>query len=191
MRRISFAVAALLLAATALAIDTRSHPITIALLAPAEKWPDPRDGRDFLSFRRSLAGELRSLGYDAFLRDETIKDFGPDSRPLADYYVEVVDAGGTLPRNAVAVGAGPVDVGVGVTHVGAAVNLYDGRTTQLMETVDPRDRSALVTPVSLGLSGRSFFAAIALPFVEWAQGRNAMRLLARDAAHEIDKALRH
>src|SRR5438045_249220 len=135
MRRMIFAVAALLAAATAYAIDTTHHPVTIALLAPAEKWPEPRDARDFDSFRGRLKSELRALGYDAFLRDETIKDLGPESHPVADYYVEVVGAGAAA-RPAVAVGAGPVDVGFGIGHVSAAINVYDAHDVKLIETVD-------------------------------------------------------
>ena len=188
MRRMILAVA-LLAAATAYAIDTTHHPTTIALLAPAEKWPDPRDGRDFDAFRTRLKDELNALGYDAFLRDDTIKDFGPDRRPVADYYVDMVGAGGAA-RPAVAVGAGPVGVGFGIGHLAASLNIYDGRSVKLIDTVDPHKRTTVVTPVSFALGGRSFFTVMAMPIFEWAQNRNALRLLAHDAARQIDEALR-
>jgi hypothetical protein len=89
----------------------------------------------------------------------------------------------------VAVGAGPVDVGVGVAHVGASINIYDARTVTLIETFDPARKATIVAPRAV-FAGRSFFAALAMPFVGWAQGRNAMRTLAHDAARQIDEALR-
>ena len=179
---------ALLTAATAYAIDTTHHAVTIALLGPAEKWPDPRDGRTFDAFRDRLKGELRALGYDAFARDETIKDFGPDTHPIADYYVEVVGAGGSAyPIGGVV--AGPVGVGLGVSHVAASLNLYDARTIALIETIDPRKRSTLVSPVAFNVSGHPF-TILAMPLFEWAQSLNAMRRLAHDAAIDIDEALR-
>ena len=138
---------------------------------------------------RTLAPGAPALGYEAFLRDETIKDFGPDHHPVADYYVEVVGAGGSA-RPAVAVGAGPVDVGFGVGHVTASLNIYDARNVTLIGTVDPHKRTTVVTPVSLVLGGRSFFTVMAVPFFEWAQNRNALHALAHDAAREIDEALR-
>jgi hypothetical protein len=176
----TLAVAALLaVAATAYGIDTTHRPITIALLAPDRYMDD---------FRDRVRGELHSLGYEVFDIDGTIKDLGED-RARADYYVEMLGAGGNS-RPVAAVGAGPVDVGVSVSHVAASVNVYDGRTLDLIEPIDLHKRSTNVSPVGVYLGGRPVWAAITLPLFEWSQYRNAMRRLARDTAHEIDKALR-
>jgi hypothetical protein len=177
----SLAAAALFVAATAAAFNATRHPITIALLAPA--------GADSESFRHQLADELRGRGYDAFLRDESMRDFRP-ARPIADYYIEVLGVGGTPARMAVDVGAGPLDVGVGRARVGASINVYDARTMTLIQAIDPSKKTTIVAPRAV-FGGRSFFAALALPMVEWAQGRDAMRALAHDAAGDIDEALRH
>jgi hypothetical protein len=74
--------------------------------------------------------------------------------------------------------------------VGASINIYDARTVTLIEAFDPSKKTAIVAPRAV-FAGRGFFAALAMPLVEWAQGRNAMRTLAHDAAREIDEALRH
>ena len=125
MRRITLAVAALLaLAATAHAIDTRTRPVTIALLAPDRYLDD---------FRDRVRGELHAMGYEVFDVTGTIKDVG-DDRARADYYVELLGAGGNS-RPVAAVGAGPVDVGVSVNHVAASVNVYNGRTLDLIEPI--------------------------------------------------------
>jgi hypothetical protein len=166
MRRMIFAVA-LLTAATATAIDTNVHPIRIAMLAQ----PAQLD-----AFR------------DRLEKTDTIKDLG-DERLPADYYVEILGAGGSS-RPVAGVGAGPVDVGVSVSHVGASVNVYDGRTLALVEAIDLRKRSTNVMPVGVYFGNRPVWAAISLPIFEWSQYRNAMRRLARDTARDIDRVVR-
>ena len=66
MRRIIFTVA-LLTATTASAINTATHPIRIALLAPANRYLDRRDAQASDLIRSQVQNELRDFGYDVFI----------------------------------------------------------------------------------------------------------------------------
>ena len=178
MRRMILAVA-LLTATTASAIITTTRPLHIVLLA-SDRYLDP--------FRDRVQDELHALGYDVSTMNGAIRDFG-DDRPRADYYVEVLGAGGDS-RPVAGIGAGPVDVGVSISHVAASVNLYDGRTLDLVDAIDLHKRSTNVSPTGIYVGSRPVWAAISLPFFEWSHYRNAMRKLARDTAREIDRTLR-
>jgi hypothetical protein len=179
MRR-AFFVAAFLVAATASAFDATRRPVSIALLAPADRYLD--------GFEDRVKDELKARGYEVSIANETIKDAGGD--PIrADYYVEILGAGGGS-RPVADVGAGPVDVGISVSHVATSVNLYDGRTLDLIDTIDLHKRSTNVSPLGIYVGSRPIWAAIALPFFEESHYRNAMRRLARDTARQIDEALR-
>src|SRR2546423_11587063 len=131
MRRIIFAVA-LLTAATATAIDTHTHSIRIALLAPADRYIDRHDVQASEVIRDHVQRELRDLGYDAFITN--------DDRPRADYYVDILGpGGGTYSVASVGVPIGSnagVDLTVLVGHVAASVNIYDGRTLEPLQTLD-------------------------------------------------------
>jgi len=179
MRRLILAVA-FLTAATAPAINTSTRPTRVTLLATPDSSID--------AFRDRLHDELHALGYEVSDTHVGIRDAGQD--PVrADYYVEILDAGGGS-RPVAGIGAGPVDVGVSVSHVGTSINLYEGRTLRLVDTIDLHKRSTNLSPTGIYLGGRSVWAAIALPVFEWSHYRNAMRKLARDAAHQIDEAMR-
>ena len=178
MRRIILLAVALLTAATATAINTRIQPLRIALLDQAPQYDE---------FRDRLKRELQALGYDAVETTGTIKDLGAERVP-ADYYVEILGAGGSS-RPVAGIGAGPVDLGVSVNHVAASVNIYDGRTLDLIEAIDLHKRSTTVTPTGIIIGTRPVWAAVTLPFFDWAQYRGAMRRLAHDTAHDIDRAL--
>ena len=75
-------------------------------------------------------------------------------------------------------------------RLAACVNVYDGRTFDLLQTLDLHKKSTAVVPAAIGIGGRTFWAVIAVPFVEWAQYRSGVRAVAHDAARAIDEALR-
>jgi hypothetical protein len=179
MRRLIFAVA-LLTAATAAAFNTATRPVRIAMLAT------PAPSID--AFRDRLHDELHALGYDVSDSNVGIRDIGEEA-VRADYYVEILDAAGDS-RPVAGIGAGPVDLGVSVSHVAASINIYDGRTLKLFDTIDLHQRNTNLSPAGIYLGGRPVWAAIALPVFERSHVRNAMRKLARDTARQIDEAVR-
>jgi len=188
-----FAVA-FLTAATASAIKTDTHPIRIALLASPDRYADRRDAQASDQVRDHLQAELRDLGYDVVITSERLTDLGRDDRPRADYYVDVFGpGGGGYPVGGVGVQVGrnaAVDLAVVVNHVAASVNVYDGRTLDLLHTADLHKKSTTIAPAAIGFGGRAFWTFIAVPFVEWAQYRSGIRAVARQAAREIDEAVR-
>ncbi len=192
MRRIVFA--AVLLAASAVyAINTGTRPIRIGLLA-ANRWADRHDAQTSDLVRNHVRNELRELGYDAFLTGDRLADLGRDDRPAADYYLDIAGAdGGGYPVAGVGfpVGGAVVEAAVVISHVAASVTVYDGRTLEPIRTIDLHKRNTAVAPTALAFGGRPFWAVIALPIVEWSQYRAAARAVARDAALQIDEALRH
>ena len=192
MRRIIFAVA-LFAAATASAINLDKHPIRIGLLAAPEHFADRRDAQTSDLVRSQLRGELRELGYDAFITGDRLTDLGRDEQPQADYYLDVFGMdGGGYPVAGIGLGSRGtgLDLGVIVSRVFASVNIYDGRSLELVHTVDLQKRSTSVAPTGIGIAGRHAWAFFALPIVEWAQYRSAVRSVAHDAARRIDEALR-
>ena len=185
MRRTIFATALLVAtAASAIKLDTR--PIRIALLEPSGRYADRRDAQASDLIHERVRDELIARGYDVFITG--------DDRPRADYYVDLLGPGGgghpvadiglPLGRSA------GVDFAVIVSHVAASVNLYDGRTHELLQTLDLHKKSTTVAPTAIGFGGRPFWAVVAVPFVEWAQYRSGIRAVAHDAARQIDEALR-
>ena len=192
MRRTVFAVV-LLAAATASAINTDSHPIRIALLAGPDQWADRRDAQTADLMRNQLRGELRELGYDAFLTGDRVFDLGHPDTPQADYYLDVTGAADGHPVGAVGFPVGRhagAEIGVIVSRVAASVNVYDGRTLDLIHTIDLQKRKTSIAPTAIALGGRWFWAGLALPIVEWSQYRAAVRGAAHDAALQLDEALR-
>jgi hypothetical protein len=190
-RTILLAAVALLAAATASAINTDTHPLRIGLLAAPDRG-DRRDVQTSDHVRNLLRAELRELGYDAFLTGDRVEDLGPDT-PAADFYLDVAGADhGSYPVGGVGVGgrSGFVDVGILIGRVAASVTIYDGRSLELLRTIDLQKRNTAVAPTGIGVGGRSFWTFIALPIVEWGQQRAAIRAIARDAARRIDEALR-
>lgn len=192
MRRIVFAVV-LLAAATASAINTDSHPIRIALLAPPEEWADRRDAQTADLVRNHLRGELRAMGYDAFITGDRVTDLGDEGTAPADYYLDVTGATSGYPVGAVGFPIGHnagAEIGIIVSRVAASVNVYDGRTFGLIRTIDLQKRKTSVAPTAIGVGGRWFWATLAVPIVEWSQYRAVVRAVARDAAQQLDEALR-
>ncbi len=113
--------------------------------------------------------------------------------PQADYYLDVTGAADGHPVGAVGfpVGRhGGAELGVIVNRVAASVNVYDGRTLDLIHTIDLHKRKTSVAPIGIALAGRWYWAGLALPIVEWTQYRAAVRAVAHDAALQLDEALR-
>src|SRR6185503_10170615 len=154
--------------------NTDSHPIRIALLAAPEEWADRRDAQTADLVRNLLRGELRELGYDAFITADRVTDLGDPDTPQADYYLDVAGIADGHPVGAVGFPVGRhagAEVGVFVSHVAASVNVYDGRTLDLIRTIDLQKRKTSVAPTAIGIGGRWLWAAIAVPIVEWSQYR--------------------
>ena len=130
-----------------------------------------------------LRRELDDLGFNAFdarISYDQLLRRGPED---ADYYVEVVSAyaaGRPVGAVGAAVQGMAVEVSVVVANVAAEVRLYDGTTLNLVESYDLAKRTTAVVPTGIGIAGRSIFAAIMLPFVQYGQYRSA----AHDVAHQ-------
>ena len=138
-----------------------------------------------------LPRELRKRGFDAVESRLTYDDLRRGDDGGAKYYVEVVSARaadrgvgeiGTAAANVYA------SVGVIVSRVAAEVRLYDGKTLELVDRWSLSRKSTSVQPTSVGVGGRSIFAAIALPFFQYGQYSNAASDIARDAAERIAQA---
>jgi hypothetical protein len=196
MRRTVFAVAlaiTLIAATTATAFNTGTHPIRIALLAPPDRYVDRRDEHASDLVRSHVQTELLDLGYDIFVTNLRLTDLSRDDHPRPDYYIDIFGpGGGGYPVAGIGLPVGRnagVDFAVIVSHVAASVNVYDGRSLELLHTLDLHKKSTTVAPAAIGIGGRPFWAVIAMPFVEWAQYRSGVRAVAHDAAREIDEAL--
>lgn len=138
-----------------------------------------------------LTNELRRLGFDAFRTSETIDDLAERNESEADYYVELV-AGRTDNQTWGGVGIGGDGAGVGIdvgtTFASARIQLYDGRTLELIDTLDVRKKTTAVGPSAIGIGGRHVGLWIAVPFVQYMRERSAIRAVAREAAHQIAEA---
>ena len=138
--------------------------------------------------QNDLRRELQDLGFDAFDARATYDELLRSGPGAADYYVEVVSGYASgRPFGAVAAsmeGVG-VEVGVVVSSVAAQVRLYDARTLNAVETYDLGKDSTAVVPTAIGLGGRTLWAAIMLPFVQYGQYRAAAHDVAHQAALRI------
>jgi hypothetical protein len=140
------------------------------------------------TIQNDLRRELQDLGFDAFDAQATYDEVLRSRPGAADYYVEVV-SGYASGRPAGTVGASMegigVEVGVVVSRVAAQVRLYDARTLNAVETYDLGKDSTAVVPTAIGLGGRTVWAAIMLPFVQYGQYRAAAHEVAHQAARRI------
>ncbi|MBK5259014.1 MAG: hypothetical protein JJE51_05425 [Thermoanaerobaculia bacterium] len=138
-----------------------------------------------------LTTELRRLGFEAFRTSETIDDLAERNESEADYYVELV-AGGTdnYSWGGVDIGGDGAGVGidVGTTFASARIQLYDGRTLELIDTFEVRKKTTAVGPSAIGIGGRHVGLWIAVPFVRYMRERSAIRAVAREAAQQIAEA---
>src|SRR5437867_512685 len=137
--------------------------------------------------QKDLRRELRALGFDAFDARVTYDDVfrrGPD----ADFYVEVVSShAANREVGGIGTGAGPiaVEVAIVVARGAAELRLYDGRPLDGIQRYDLQKNNTAVVPTAIGVGGRSVWAAIMLPFVEYGQYRAAAREVAHQAAARI------
>jgi hypothetical protein len=139
--------------------------------------------------QNDLRRELQLLGFKAFdaglTYDELLRR-GPAND--ADYYVEVLSSdadGRSLGEAGAAVGGLAVEAGVVVARVAAEVRLYDAKSLNELNTFDLRRDSTAVVPTGIGIAGRSIWAGIMLPFVQYGQYRSAAHDVARQAARRI------
>jgi hypothetical protein len=65
------------------------------------------------------------------------------------------------------------------------MRLYDGRTLELIDRFDLRQRRTTLAPTGIGVGRMPFVGWIAVPLVQRAQYRAAAREVARDAADRI------
>lgn len=138
--------------------------------------------------QNDLRGELLDLGFNAFDARVTYDDLLRNGPGGADYYVEVVSgyaSGRPVGAVGTAIGDVALEVGVVVSRVAAQVRLYDGRTLNAVETYDLQKESTAVVPTGVGIAGRSIWASIMLPFVQYGQYRTAARSIAHQAAARI------
>jgi hypothetical protein len=185
------ALCLMLVATTAFAFDstkrTYSSDSRIGILRGASEGES--------TMERSLLTELRHRGFDAFdvgLTYEELLD--QEAVPIADYIVEI-NAGPTQTADYGGVdvvgGHADVSLGVVVSKVAAELRLYDGTTMELMATSDLSKRTAALMPTYVGIGGGSFYASLALPFIERAQHRNVARKAARAAASFVTASIRN
>jgi len=140
------------------------------------------------ALQHDLRDELLKLGFSAFDARLTYDDVRQRGAENADFYVEVISSrasGRPMGGVGAAVGNVAVEVAVVVGQVAAEVRLYDGRTLNLIERYDLEKRGTAVVPTGIGIGGRSIWASIMLPFVEYGQYRAAAHDVARQAAARI------
>lgn len=139
--------------------------------------------------QHDLRRELQLLGFNAFDAGVTYEELLRGAAPKnADYYVEVMSsdaAGRPLGEAGVGLGGVAVEVGVVVARVAAQVRLYDAKSLNELNTFDLRRDSTAVVPTGIGIAGRSVWAGIMLPFVQYGQYRSAAHDVAHQAALRI------
>lgn len=138
-----------------------------------------------------LRRELRDRRIDAFDAGLTWDELVREGKTDADYYVEVIGGDAdSAPVGGVGIGNRNVgvDVGVVMARVAATLRLYDGRTLELIDTLDLRRSSSAIMPTAIGVGRDHFSLWIAIPFVQGSRYRAAARALAQDAAEQIASA---
>ena len=184
MKRLCFAVVLLLVAGAAYAFDAAPGRPRVGVLLSHES---------FEYFHDALQSELRQRGFDAFTVDASFEELSMNPDREADWYVEVLPGDAeTVDYGGVGVGSRHADItlGVLVSRVGADVNIYRGRTLELVAKQSVKKKNTAVMPTSVAFGSRSLFAAIALPFVERAQVRGVARAAARELATRIIAVIR-
>jgi hypothetical protein len=140
------------------------------------------------TLQHDLRRELRALGFDAFDTGMTYDELSRQGLPNADFYVEVVSShAANREIGGIGTGAGPVavEVAIVVARVAAELRLYDARTLDIIERYDLQKKNTAVVPTAIGVGGRSVWASIMLPFVQYGQYRAAAREVAHEAAARI------
>lgn len=134
-----------------------------------------------------LRDELRALGFDAFDARVTF-DEARRNGVNADYFVEILsshDMNHPVGGGAVAGSNVAVEVALVVGRVAAAVRVYDGHTLQRIDEFDLEKSNAALLPTGVGIGGRSVWAFLAIPFIQYGEYRTAAHEVARRAAERI------
>jgi hypothetical protein len=140
----------------------------------------------------SVRDRLRRDGFDAFTLDATLDELEQRQDRDADYYVELSSSSRyDDPYAQVGIGNRNFQVGVGVvsTEVAAEVDVYDGRTLELVARYDLRAGRTAVGPTSVAAGGGSIFALVQIPIGYW-QYASAVRQVAKQAAVKIAETVR-
>ncbi|HJT18313.1 MAG TPA: hypothetical protein VJ853_13025 [Thermoanaerobaculia bacterium] len=189
MKRAIFIIASLT-AVPLFALTTNPQPgDRIGVLRMSGRFPYAAERTVAGTIQHDLRRELDLLGFKSFDAQLTYGELlrrGPQDD--ADYYVEVLsgDAAGRPVGVAEAgVGGVAVEVGVVVARVAAEVRVYDARSLNAIDTYDLRRDNMAVVPTGIGIAGHSIWAAITLPFIQYAQYRSAAHDVARQAALRI------
>jgi hypothetical protein len=186
MRRLSFSLAFLLVAASASAISTERAP-RIALLDLAPRYEMQVDA--FGTMRDSLRDALKQHGFDAYKTADRYDDLARFTSGHAEYYLEIVGTDRESHANGGAdVGVGPV--GVGLTsvkhHELVELRLYDGETLEVIRSYQLDGSSSSLVPTAIGLRSYNFFVSLFIaPWTEEAHARRAIHSVAREAARRI------
>lgn len=193
MKRLLLGVCLLSIAGAAHAFDPSPGRPRVGVLRAHESFAFEREAAIQNAFHEALHAELRARGFDVFEVDATFDELAMDPDRDADWYVEVIPAQGeTVDYGGVGVGGRHADLTLGllVARIAAEVNVYRGRTLELIATESLKKKNTALVPTSVGFGTRSLFAAIALPFVERAQARGVARSAARDLAGRVATLVR-
>jgi|SRR6266568_4105994 len=184
-----FLIVASAIAIPAFAIQVTPRPgDRIGVLRISERFDYGAERSIANTIQNDLRRELQDLGFNAFDARMTYDQLLRSGPQGADFYVEVVSGYGTgRPVGGVGFGVDgvAVEVGVVVARVAAEVRLYDGPTLNVIESYDLHRDSTAVVPTGIGIAGRSIWAAIMLPFVQYSQYRSAAQEVAHQAALRI------
>lgn len=189
MKRFLIATVCLTLATSAFAINTEmKRGDRIAVLAMPAKYTLAEERRAGEAVQEFLRQELAARGFDAYRVDEAYDSLVREDRGNADFYVEIAAAEGNSHMEGVG-GLGTrtvfIDLGVLVSHVAAEMRLYDGRTLELIDRFDLKERHTSIAPAAIGIARVPIFGAIVLPSMRRAQIRGAARDVAVKAADRI------
>lgn len=187
MKRTLLAFLLLAAALPVAAINTRLGPGDRVCVLQVRQRGD-FDDRLAQAIRDRLENALRQRGFHTVESNATLDDVRSNPHLAADYFVEIVSADSdAYPTGGVAVGAGHVgiDVSVIVSRVAAELRIYDGRTLELLETRPLHRQNVTVAPSGVGIGSYHASIWVALPFVEWARYRSAVRAVVEQAAATV------
>lgn len=193
MKRLLLGVCLLSIAGAAHAFDPSPDRPRVGVLRAHESFELEHEVTIRKAFHQALHAELRARGFEVFDVDLPFDELAMDPDRDADWYVEIIPARGeTVDYGGVGVGGRHADVTLGllVARIAAEVNVYRGRTLELVATESLKKKNTALVPTSVGFGTRSLFAAIALPFVERAQARGVARSAARDLAARVATVVR-
>ena len=190
MKRVSLLLLVLLVALPSFAFDSRRGAERIGVLDAVTRGDDGSWQPTATALQQQLARELRSLGYDAWETGRTLDEIANEDRAQADYFVEILSEDGRTEGYG-GIGISTRNVGIDaevvVARVAARIRVYDAGLREV-GTFDLDKRNTTVLPSSIGVGRHNFALWIALPFVERARFRSAMRAVAHDAAQRVADA---